>query len=196
MDGYLKIGCTSGSTGADVYERMKQLDSTGVPRAFHCEYAAVVENHQRVEQTLHVAFGDFRVRQSREFFEGVDVFRVKAVLKLLERKDVTTDVLDQERDEPAEKERKPRRESFRFSMVGISPGEYLEWGDDPEIKCEVADERTRVIFKGESYSISGLAKELKQSKYSVAGPLYWRFQEETLQQRRDRIEQESYGDYE
>ena len=174
---------------------MKQLDSTGVPRAFHCEYAAVVQSYQRVEQALHVAFGDFRVRQSREFFEGIDAFRVKAVLKLLECKDVTSDVIESERDGPAEKERKPRRESFRFSMVEISPGENLEWIDDPVIKCEVADERTKVIFNGEDYSISGLAKELKQSKYSVAGPLHWRYEGETLQQRRDRIEQEAYADY-
>ena len=131
MEGYLKIGCTNGNAASDVYDRMKQLDTTGVPRAFHCEYAAVVDNYQRVEQALHVAFGDFRVRQSREFFEGIDAFRVKAVLKLLECKDVTMDVISSERNEPAEKERKPRREGFKFSMVDISPGEHLEWIDDP-----------------------------------------------------------------
>ena len=76
MDGYIKIGMTSGDSPKDVQKRMSELDSTGVPRAFQCEYAAVVENYANVEGALHTAFGDYRVRTNREFFEGLAPFRV------------------------------------------------------------------------------------------------------------------------
>ena len=80
MEGYVKIGKTGGSSVQDVKNRMRTLDSTGVPRAFNCEYAAVVENYEEVEKALHVAFGENRVRPNREFFEGIAPFRIKAVL--------------------------------------------------------------------------------------------------------------------
>ena len=37
MPDYVKVGKTSGIEPKDVLVRMKELDSTGVPRAFKCE---------------------------------------------------------------------------------------------------------------------------------------------------------------
>ena len=75
---------------------MRQLDSTGVPRAFNCEYAAIVKDPYKIEQALHTAFGDFRVRANREFFENVAPFRVKAVLELFCIREVTPGVATDE----------------------------------------------------------------------------------------------------
>ena len=54
MDGYIKIGKTSGDSARNVIGRMRELDTTGIPRAFHCEYAAVVDDNSAVEKNLHI----------------------------------------------------------------------------------------------------------------------------------------------
>ncbi len=197
MDGYIKIGITRGDSPKHVQERMKSLDSTGVPRAFDCEYAAVVANYDRVESALHVAFGDFRVRENREFFEGIAPFRVKAVLKLHEIKDVTPRATDKvtNLEDASEKERQPKRPALKFSMVEIPIGASLQWADDPGIRCTVT-ERNRVLYEGNTYSLSGLAKELKGMTNTPAGPLYWLYEEETLAERRRRFEEEGGDDEE
>ncbi len=114
MQGYIKIGKTSGDSPADVQRRMKELDSTNMSRAFDCEYAAEVQNYGNVGAALHTAFGEFRVRENREFFEGLMPFRVKAVLKLLEISDVTPEGPAAIDTEDIEREKPPRRPNFTF----------------------------------------------------------------------------------
>ena len=192
MEGYVKIGKTGGNSVQDVKNRMRTLDSTGVPRAFNCEYAAVVENYEEVEKALHVAFGENRVRPKREFFEGIAPFRIKAVLKLHEKVDVTPNPADTGEDEV---ERPPRAENFKFTMADVPIGATLEWADDPSITCTVVDQNNQVEYKGEpdTISISGLARKLKGS-VSARGSLYWIYEGETLQERRERFEREAAGD--
>ena len=71
MPDYIKVGCTRGNAPKDVLDRMRQLDTTGVPRAFKCEYAALVAQYEDTEEVLLTAFGENRVRQGREFLEGI-----------------------------------------------------------------------------------------------------------------------------
>ena len=63
MPGLIKIGITNG----DVSERIKQLDNTSIPLPFECFYAAEVTDAAKAEKAIHTAFGDHRVRPSREF---------------------------------------------------------------------------------------------------------------------------------
>ena len=84
MPGYVKIGKTSNS----VEERMKSLDSTGVPLPFECFYASKVKDMDSAEKLLHDAFGGQRTRAKREFFE-VDPARIASALKLADGEDVT-----------------------------------------------------------------------------------------------------------
>lgn len=192
MNGYVKIGITRGTSVQEVKKRMKQLDSTGVPRAFNCEYAAVVENYAEVEKALHIAFGDYRVRPNREFFEGIDPFRVKAILKLHEKENVTPTSADTATGKD-EVERPPRAENFKFTMAKVPPGAILEWTDDPSITCEVMDENNHVKYGEVQRTISGLAKELKKNT-SARGSLYWMYEGETLQERRERFERAEASD--
>ena len=198
MPGYIKIGYTSGNSFKDLQDRMRQLDSTGVPRSFDCEYAGLVSNCAQVEKAIHTAFGDFRVRQNREFFEGVEPFRVKAILQLLATEEVTPGLNNQQHSEVESQQfesEQPtrRREAFTFSMVGIPKGAALEWGDDPDIKCQVANDTTGVTYEGEYYSLTGLASKLKRWKHSPTAIRYWLYEGETLLQRRERLEQEALG---
>ena len=71
-------------------------------------------------------------------------------------------------------EHKERQSPFRFSMCSIQPGEVIEYCNNPEIKCTVVDDKT-VSYQGQSYSLSSLAQLLTGSKYSVAGPRYFKY---------------------
>lgn len=189
MPGYIKIGVTSGDSPVDVKRRMNGLDNTNLPLPFECEYAAVVPNYERVEKALHTAFGDYRVSRRREFFKDIEVFRVKSVVDLLMIKDVTPELVNAEVEDSF-----PigiRREKFTFKMVKVPEGATLQLVGAIDKTCTVAGAKTEVEYDGDLYSMSGLAKELKQSKWSLQGPRYWIYEGETLQTRRERLEKEA-----
>ena len=190
MEGYIKIGVTSGSSAKDVQDRMRQLDTTGVPRAFNCEYAALVDNYDRVEEALLIAFGENRVRSSREFLQDIPPFRVKAVLKLQEIADVTPGPATVEASTAASHddsiEKPVRTPAFRFAMARMAIGDELHWADDEEITCKVVADNLRVEYGGEEHSLSRLTAHLKgwNSRYAQVGP-YWLHQGKTLDEWRD-----------
>ncbi len=187
MEGYVKIGKTAGASAVNVLDRMRQLDTTGVPRAFNCEYAAVVPRYDAVESALLTAFGENRVRANREFLEGIPPFKVSAFLKLLEIQDVTP-VSNSVGGEAGEDElEKPvRTPPFRFSMAKISPGDHLEWADNTDLQCKVVADNLRVEYDGEERSLSGLTASLKgwNVNYAQVGP-YWLWQGRTLSEWRE-----------
>lgn len=63
----------------------------------------------------------------------------------------------------------------------------IEYCNNPEIKCTVVDDKT-VSYQGQSYSLSSLAQLLTGSKYSVAGPRYFKYKGEWLNDIRHRLE--------
>ena len=193
MQDYVKIGRTQGTSSADVRRRMKELDTTGVPRAFECEYASLVENHQAVESALHTAFGGYRVRENREFFEDLQSFRVKAILKLFEIQDVTPTGVSELQGEGPEKPIK--RPNLRFSMLDIPIGASLQWVDDPEVQCVVAGDK-HVTYSDQRWALSPLTQMLKDSGHPVAGAFFWLYEGETLQERRNRLERQDSADNE
>ncbi len=187
MVGYIKIGRTTGTSAHDVLQRMAELDQTGVPREFRCPYAALVDNHQSVERSLHEIFEDRRVRPRREFFEGVPLSSVVAALRLVEIEDVTPPAQDQE---ASANEKPPLRPPFRFSLasipVGGTPPEKLYWWKDSNIVCEVASDRT-IHFRDKEMSLTAAATQLLGYE-AASGPEYWMYDGETLSARRRRIE--------
>ena len=189
MPGYIKIGVTNGDSPDDVERRMQGLNGTNLPLPFDCDYAAVVSNYMCMEKALHTAFEDFRVNPRREFFKNIKVSRVKAIIDLLMIKVVTPGLIDTEGEEGSPTGQ--RRKSFTFKMVGIPVGATLQLVGDPDKKCKVAGPNTQVEYDGEIHSISGLAKALKGVDWSVPGTRFWRYEGETLQARRERIEEEA-----
>ena len=139
MPGLVKIGRTS----SDLEGRIRQLDSTGVPLPFRCFYAAEVKDGAVVEERLHEAFGDTRVRERREFFR-VAAHRVKAALDLAAIKDVTPgkEIETEAGDAAAlarNEDRTERAARLKFSMLGIKPGDVLKFTRDEKITCTVVD---------------------------------------------------------
>lgn len=184
MPGLIKIGLTTTS----VEQRMKELCGTGVPYPFECHYAAVVENGRYVENTIHTAFGDHRVPSGKEFFR-IDKEKVKAILKLIAIEEVTP----QNNPEMTEEmqEFAGRRPPFRFSFAQIPMGAELRFVRDEQIICKVIDDKA-IEFEGRISSLSASASELLK-KYgwattnSVQGPLYWLYEGETLEEKRQRL---------
>ena len=191
MEGYIKIGRTDTPTVESVAQRVRKLDDTNMPLPFNCEHASAVEDALAVEQALHEAFGDYRVRPKREFFYNLAPFRVTAILRLFEIEDLTPPSEQGDATEDETIKVPPRRPSFRFAAVGIPDGATLQWADDPTIECQVEGDSTYVIYKGQRWAISPLAQKLKGWKRVPSGTPYWLYEGETLRERQLRLEQEA-----
>lgn len=188
MPGYVKIGRTS-----DLKERLRSLSRpSGVPLPFEVYYASEVEDSQKDELWLHSIFSDRRVRDEREFFK-VDPERVVSALKRIEKKDVTPKSLQEslggstaEEKKEVEEKRKVRSK-FDFKKFGIPVGAEITYSRDPSIRAKVLPDN-KIELNGKKVSLSPAAQELLGYHYGVAGTLYWKYEDETLDERRKRIE--------
>lgn len=191
MPGYIKIGRTE----QGVAQRMSSLDSTSVPLPFQCYYAARVSDYAKVEKVLHTAFGDSRVRASREFFK-MDPYRAKVILEHIALEDVTPSDDTSTDSEGKEALEKASRYGIRFDLFryGIPQGAVLEYVSDPQITCTVVDQYT-VDFRGSQVSISRaavLANAERGGKASaLQGPIWWLYEGQTLASIREEADSES-----
>jgi len=62
----LKIGQSSKDPTID---RIEELNTTGVPYPFKCEYYAFVEDHIWLEKAVHIELSKYRANNDREFFK-------------------------------------------------------------------------------------------------------------------------------
>jgi hypothetical protein len=187
MPGLVKIGIT----GTALEQRMLQLDNTSIPLPFECYYAAEVADEAKVERAMHTAFGDHRVRSSREFFT-LDAFRAKAFLEVIAITEVTprAEVVGTAEDAEALERARKKRPPFRFSMVGIPVGATLISARDPEQTATVVDDKA-ILFRGERMSLTaaGSIIELEHGRSgNAAGTGYWLFENQTLWEFRNEIE--------
>ena len=184
MPGYVKIGMTNNS----VLERLRQLDRTNIPLPFECYYACEVENARAEETWLHSIFSDRRVRDEREFFK-IDPERVVAAVRRIQKKDITPkEFLNVTKEEQSELEEvKEKRARFDFERYKIPVGSMIAYSRDNSIKAKVLD-KNRIELNGKITSLSESARELLGYKQNVAGTLYWMYEDETLDERRKRFD--------
>lgn len=186
MPGYIKIGYTNNS----VEERIKQLDRTGVPLPFEIYYACEVEHALNDEKWLHAIFSDKRVRDSREFFK-MDPERVVIALRRIQKKDITA-TLPSTATEAEQKEietKKKIRSRFAFSTYKIPLGSEIYFSRDESVKARVLS-GNYIELRGKKTSLSKSAHELLGYEKQVAGTLYWMYEDETLDERRRRMDNE------
>ena len=185
MPGYIKIGRTSTS----VEQRMRELDKTSTPLPFQCYYAARVEDDQKLERTPHSAFGDHRVRSSREFFR-LDPYKARVVIELLALEDVTPrgDVFEDAESEAAVQKASKTSGRDSFSENGIPVGAILEYVSDRSLTCSVSDDNN-VLFAAQVVSPSRAAvlanAQRGGSATAISGPISWLFENQTLASIRD-----------
>lgn len=198
---YVKIGYAS-----DLNRRLAELNrSEALPYAFRA-YAIYETGKRLTDKALHELLDtlnpDLRTietfngqRRTREFFEmsAEDAYsileaiaRISGTENRLHRVTPTGEQIEEERD--AEEVRdKQRRAPFRFSMVGLRPGDEVAFVGDTAKKAKVVDER-HVEFNGVTTSLSALAEELTGLGHALQGPLYFSYEGELLTDRRDRME--------
>ena len=184
MPGYVKIGRTT-----NLEQRIRSLDTTGLPLPFECFYACTVKDAQFAERQLHDAFFDHRVRSSREFFE-ISPDRAVAALKLAEIENVTPgrDFVETREDQQALNLARKKRSVFNFAMVDIPVGAELVFRQDENIKVKVVDNR-RIDWNGEVVYLAPTTQKLLGYARPVQGALYWTYEGETLDERRKRMEE-------
>jgi len=188
MPGYIKIG----RTGTSVEQRMRELDKTSTPLPFQCYYAARVEDDQKLERTLHAAFGDHRVRSSREFFR-LDPYKARVVIELLALEDVTPrgDIFEDAESEAAVQKATKTSGRYSFSENGIPLGAQWEYAFDRNVTCTVNDENN-VMFGSEVVSPSRAAVLANAKRggtaTAISGTISWLFNNQTLASiRNDRL---------
>ncbi len=190
MPGYIKIG----RTDRDVLGRMSSLDTTGVPLPFQCYFAARVAENATVEKVLHTAFGDARVRNSREFFR-MDPYKARVILEHIALEDVTPTDDSSTDSEGREALEKATRRGSRFDLFkySIPVGATLEFTSDRSITCTVVDAVT-VDYQGQGVSISRAAVLANQTRggksTGLTGPIWWLYEGETLASIRERLDDE------
>lgn len=183
MPGIVKIGKTN-----ELNNRVKDLSrATGVPLPFEVFYACEVRDMDFVEKQLHDAFANNRINPNREFFK-IQPERVLAALKIAEIiKDITPeeDIIENVEEGKALNKIKETQGNFNFEILGIKPGSVLTFTRDSTITCTVIDKKN-IKFKDIQTSLSQAARialedhDGKTRKWSVAGPLYWEYEGEVL----------------
>ena len=79
-----------------------------------------------------------------------------------------------------------KAENFSFSKCQIDIGEVIEYYDDPNIKCVVVSDR-KVEYQGKEMSLTAAAKLISGKIYSIAGPRFFKYMGEWLNDIRQRI---------
>ena len=187
----VKIGRTK-----NLEERLKSLSShSGVPVPFQCFYCCEVTDGSEVEKRLHFGLGDHRVNPKREFFR-INPERVKVLLEGWSIRDVTptSDLVDSQEEQDSLNREISRRPVFTFQMVDIPIGSELTFLKD-ESKVSIVSGDREIEFEGQKYSLTQVTMELLNKEFgknwkSVRGPDYWIFENETLTERRMRMELE------
>ena len=199
---YVKIGYAD-----DMDRRLQQLNrSECIPYAFRV-YATYEVNSRLSDLKIHSiidklnpnlrAIENFNGKHRvREFYamSPEDAYSIlEAIAEIHGRADklklIAMDEEQKQAEETAQEidaEHKERLAPFRFSMCSIAAGEEIEYCNNSEIKCKVVDDR-QVEYQGKKYSLSALAQILTGSKWPVAGPRYFKYKGELLNDIRRRI---------
>ena len=206
---YVKIGYAD-----DIDKRLQQLNrSECIPFAFRV-YATYEVNSRLSDLKIHSiidklnpnlrSIENFNGKQRvREFYamSPEDAYSILEAIAEIhgcadKLKRITMNEAQKQAEETAQEidaEHKERQSPFRFSMCNIQPGEEIEYCDNPGIRCTVVDDKT-VSYQGQTYSLSALAQLLTGSKYSLAGPRYFKYKGEWLNNIRHRMEKPTKED--
>ena len=197
MPGLVKIG----KTNQTIDERVKSLSSsTSVPIPFVCEYAVQVPSNDKknYEKLAHAALNKLRYTSNREFFE-IPVEDAISLMKMIPGAPLTFPSIetqypiaygDGEGIGSNSLQTKKSRPTFRFSMIGLKPGDPLAYYDDISKIAVVFDDRN-IVYNKQKMSLAKATKTIRGNDTSISGPKTWRYYEEILDDIRTRMEKEA-----
>jgi hypothetical protein len=185
IPGMIKIGKTAGN----VKDRMNSLYKTGVPLPFECHYAKKFDNHSEIEKNMHDIFSDKRVNKNREFFE-VEPERVVDALRYIPgeiiRMDDSDDMDKDDKIAVDKSKNKLIRSKININNI-LNIGDIIYFSRDENITATVL-KNNKIDLNGEVTSLSKSAAELLKAPSPVQGTIYWMYDGETLNERRNRME--------
>ena len=197
---WVKIGKST-----NMEKRLKTLNTTALPLPFKVYATIKTSKYEELEKIIHKQIDrltDLRINQSREFFnvhpaQALDIFLDQATA--LDDAIVTKyengkprqmyPVLEKAKEE---KEKKPQRPPFDFSMVGLNVGDKVIF-DALNLEVKVAG-RNKVEYEGRLWSLSAfcgtyLPENMHNASEAYQGPKYFSYQGKTLWE--IRLEKES-----
>lgn len=199
---YVKIGYAD-----DMNKRLKQLNrSECIPFAFRV-YAIYEVSSRLSDLKIHSIIDKLNPNlRSVESFDGKQRIRefyamspedAYSILEAIAEIHNCTDKLkliapnaeEQQAEEIAQDidtESTERASNFSFSKCQIPIGSKIEFCDNPSITAIVVGNRN-VEYNGETMSLTALAKLLTGVKYAIAGPRYFKYKGEFLNDIRHRL---------
>ena len=199
---YVKIGYAD-----DIDKRLKQLNrSECIPFAF-CVYATYEVSSRLSDLKIHSIIDKLNPNlRSVESFNGKQRVRefyamspedaysiLEAIAEIHGCGNKLKIVAPSKEDETAEKtaqeidtESSERASNFSFSKCNIPVGATIEYYDNENITAKVVDDR-HVEYNGETMSLTALAKLLSGKKYAIAGPKFFKYKGEWLNDIRSRL---------
>lgn len=204
---YVKIGYAT-----DVKQRLDELNrSTAVPFAFRV-YATYEVDSALSDKKLHSILDKLNPelrsteevdgkRRIREFYAMTpeDAYSILEAIaeindyrhRLKKWKATATEQREEALAQEINEQHQERMAPFAFSMCNIAVGEQIEFcceGNEHSGELfEVVDDK-HVTYNGERWSLTALAKYLLKVKWSMAGPKYFKYKGEWLNDIRHRME--------
>ena len=194
---WVKIG--KSSRPVDI--RSKELDNTAVPLPFEIYATLKTSKYSEVEKQIHKTIdrlSDLRIRQNREFFnispaDALEIMRDSASLLddaeiavYVDGKPVISESKEHDMaiaDQNDQKKRRHPKPGFKFSMIGLKPGDFVTF-DPLKLEVKVASD-DRVEYDGRLYSLSSFAgnfmpEEQQNKSGSYQGPIDFSYKGKTL----------------
>lgn len=203
---YVKIGYAD-----DVKSRLTQLNrSECLPFAFRV-YATYEVSARLTDMKIHDVIDKLNPnlrsidnvdgkKRVREFYamskeDAYSLLEAIAEINGLEKNlklwsQTAKEKAEEEVAEAVEEERNERAATFNFAMCQIAIGEQVEFCcPDNEHNGEMFDvvDNRHVAYNGETWSLTALAKQLIHAKWALAGPRYFKYKGEWLNDIRERL---------
>lgn len=204
---YVKIGYAT-----DVKQRLDELNrSTAVPFAFRV-YATYEVDSALSDKKLHSILDKLNPelrsteevdgkRRIREFYamSPEDAYSILEAIaeinnylhRLKKWKATATEQREEALAQEINEQHQERMAPFTFSACGIAIGDRIEFccaGNKHSGELfEVTDDK-HIAYNGERWSLNALAKHLLGVKWSMAGPRYFKYKGEWLNDIRHRLE--------
>lgn len=193
LNGWVKIGMTERN---DIAKRLQELNSpTNLPLSFRCYAVYEVDNPLEVEKRIHSIIDrvddslharerldNGRIRE-REFFKispetAYGIFKDIAILRGdLDKLQLYMPTQDESQEEELAESR-TKRSNNSFKLLNIKPGEKILFLYDENIQAEVVNEKNKIKYEDEIYSVTALAIKILIEKYGWSENLHvngWKF---------------------
>lgn len=203
---YVKIGYAT-----DVKQRLNELNaSSAVPFAFRI-YATYEVDSALSDKKLHSILDklnpELRSKEEidgkkriREFYAMTpeDAYSILEAIaeingyrnRLKKWKATAAEQEDEALAQKINEQHQERLSPFAFSICNIAVGEQIEFccngNDNSGALCEVVDDK-HISYNGEIWSLTALAKHLLNTKTAIAGPKFFKYKGEWLNDIRNRL---------